>query len=418
LYTAPAIPNCENVWSLVRHYSNGGSVSNTAPLFDGSVQSSLEGVTCFQNHVVAYGREYGLPQIWILGTIHLPTPAPISMDLNEEIAAAAMTVMVQQFERLTFDEDAYDVGLGTHYEYNTSKIMVMYDSMITPTQSIEIDLYNPTQRTNVKEKVVPGYDKTLYQCERRMVMSRDGMTQIPISMVYRKDVMELHQASDQPLPVHLYGYGSYGASMECDFVSSRLPLLQRKMMYVVAHVRGGSEMGRHWYEEPSGAKYLCKQNSFYDFCDVAHWLIHDAKYTNSNLLSCEGRSAGGLLIGASINLAPELFKVAILGVPFVDVVPTMIDARIALTSLEWEEWGNPNEIKYFQYMMDYTPTFNVRKAAKYPACLLTGGFHDPRVQVRTVFYSHCWMCHKTFPRNVLLLFQNYAYLSGNILFLF
>lgn len=122
-------------------------------------------------------------------------------------------------------------------------------------------------------------------------------------------------------------------------------------------------------------------NTFYDFVDVAQYLTGDAQLTTPELLSCEGRSAGGLLIGASINIAPELFRVAILGVPFVDVVPTMIDASIPLTAGEWEEWGNPNEIKYFQYMMDYTPTLNVKVNATYPACLLTGGLHDPRVQV-------------------------------------
>jgi oligopeptidase B len=192
--------------------------------------------------------------------------------------------------------------------------------------------------------------------------------------------MEQHKMLNQPVSVHLYGYGSYGACMEADFVATRLPLLNRGIVYVIAHVRGGGEMGRIWYEEPNGGKYLCKKNTFNDFCDTAKWLIRDKKLTTSDLLSCEGRSAGGLLVGASINQAPELFKVAILGVPFVDVVPTMIDASIPLTAGEWEEWGNPNERKYHQYMMEYTPTLNVQNA-KYPACLLTGGLHDPRVQV-------------------------------------
>lgn len=133
------------------------------------------------------------------------------------------------------------------------------------------------------------------------------------------------------------------------------------------------------YEMPNGAKFLCKQNTFFDFIDIARWLVDDRKLTNPNLLSCEGRSAGGLLIGASINEAPELFRAAVLGVPFVDVVPTMIDASIPLTAVEFEEWGCPNEIKYFQYMMEYNPITNVKKAV-YPACLLTGGLHDPRVQ--------------------------------------
>ena len=375
LYTAPAVPDCESLWNLV--VMTDPNNSNQKPLFDGSIQSSLESITCFQNHIVACGRQDGLPQIWIIGEIQLPTASSSSTNPTTNNGI----VMVNQFERLVFDEAAYDVMLGAHYEFETSKILVMYDSMITPTQSIEIDMYDTTQRTVLKETAVPGYDKSQYQCERKMVLSRDGTTHIPISMVYRKDVMELHQSSNQPVPVHLYGYGSYGASMECDFVASRLPLLNRNMIYIVAHVRGGSEMGRHWYEEPNGAKYLCKMNTFYDFVDVAQYLTSDVQLTTPDLLSCEGRSAGGLLIGASINIAPELFRVAILGVPFVDVVPTMIDASIPLTAGEWEEWGNPNEIKYFQYMMDYTPTLNVKVNTTYPACLLTGGLHDPRVQV-------------------------------------
>jgi oligopeptidase B len=140
-----------------------------------------------------------------------------------------------------------------------------------------------------------------------------------------------------------------------------------------------TEMGRKWYEEPNGAKYLCKKNTFNDFVDIARWLINDRKLTSPDKLSCEGRSAGGLLIGAVINQAPELFRVALLGVPFLDVVCTMSDARIPLTCGEWEEWGNPNEVKYHQYMMEYCPMQNIQAGAKYPSCLLTGGLHDPRV---------------------------------------
>jgi oligopeptidase B len=169
--------------------------------------------------------------------------------------------------------------------------------------------------------------------------------------------------------------------MEADFRSTRLPLLNRGIVYVIAHIRGGGEMGRQWYEEPNGAKYLCKKNTFNDFVDVANWLVCDRVLTIPAKMSCEGRSAGGLLIGSSLNQAPHLFKVAILGVPFVDVVCTMVDASIPLTVVEWEEWGNPNEEKYYQYMMEYCPMQTIRSGGKYPACLLTGGLHDPRVQV-------------------------------------
>merc|ERR1711935_441911 len=149
------------------------------------------------------------------------------------------------------------------------------------------------------------------------------------------------------------------------------------MVYVTAHVRGGAEMGRQWYER---AKYLTKRNTFTDFCDVANWLLNERKITTPDLLSCEGRSAGGLLIGASINLAPQFFRCAILGVPFLDVACTMVDSTIPLTTGEWEEWGNPNEVTYHDYMMSYCPMQNVQQNAKYPSCLLTGGLYDPRVQ--------------------------------------
>lgn len=198
-------------------------------------------------------------------------------------------------------------------------------------------------RVVLKQKYVPGYDRSKFACQRINVQSRDGSTGIPVSLVYRKDVMEEHIASGKPVHVHLYGYGSYGSNVEDDFSSTRLPLLNRGMVYVLAHVRGGGEMGRQWYEEPNGAKFLCKKNTFNDFVDVAKWLVEDKKLTTPAKMSCEGRSAGGLLIGASLNQAPELFGVGILGVPFVDVVPTMIDASIPLTAGEWEEWGCPNE---------------------------------------------------------------------------
>ena len=279
-------------------------------------------------------------------------------------------------ERLEFEESAYDVGLFAHYEADATSIGVWYDSMVTPTSSIEVSLGDNTKRNVLKSKVVPGYDKELYGCDRLEVLSRDGETQIPISVVYTKETMEKVEAGER-VPVHLYGYGSYGSCCEADFDSTRLPLLKRGMIYVIAHIRGGGEMGRQWYEEPTGGKYLCKKNTFNDFVDVAKFLTE--KYTTPEMLSCEGRSAGGLLIGAAINQAPELFRCAILGVPFVDVASTMTDSTIPLTSGEWVEWGNPNEEKYFQYMMEYSPMNNVQKGHKYPSCWLTGGLHDPRV---------------------------------------
>uniref|UniRef100_A0A7S4IWH5 Prolyl endopeptidase n=2 Tax=Odontella aurita TaxID=265563 RepID=A0A7S4IWH5_9STRA len=357
LVTCPAVADTEDLWE-------DAVDQDGKKMFDGGYGRSLDGVTPFASHLVASGREGGIPRVWVAS-------------FESEKGTG-----VTDFSRLTFDEMAYDVGLSGNLEYNTDQVVLGYDSLVTPLQSIRVNMSDVTDRTVLKEKKVPDYDRSLFGCERTTALSRDGTTEIPVSIVYRKDVMEKIRSGKMEggAHVHLYGYGSYNACIEASFRSSRLPLLERGMIYVIAHVRGGGEMGRQWYEEPNGAKYLCKQNTFNDFVDVARWLCEDRKLTSPKKLSCEGRSAGGLLIGASVNQAPELFKAAILGVPFVDVVCTMIDARIPLTVVEWEEWGNPNEKKFFDYMMQYSPINNVKNGATYPSCLLTGGLHDPRVQ--------------------------------------
>ncbi|KAL3945233.1 MAG: hypothetical protein SGBAC_000706 [Bacillariaceae sp.] len=347
LMTTDAKANTADDWELL--VDDKGDA-----LFDGSYDKALDSVTVLNSHVVVEGRQEGIPRVWIYNP------------------------SAKELQRLEFDEPAHDVGLGAHYEFDTDKIAIGYDSLVTPPQTMEISLSAPAEdRTVLKEKKVPGYDKEVYGCDRRTVLSRDGTTEIPISIVYRKDVMEKAKAGEK-VPIHLYGYGSYGSCCEADFSSTRLPLLERGMIYVIAHIRGGGEMGRQWYEEPNGAKFLCKKNTFNDFVDIARFLVDN--WTKPELLSCEGRSAGGMLIGSSINQAPELFRCAILGVPFVDVVGTMIDSSIPLTSGEWVEWGNPNEKKFFQYMMDYNPMTNVQDTVQYPSCWLTGGLHDPRVQ--------------------------------------
>ena len=356
LMKAPAKADCASEWELVLK-------ADGQPAFDGSIHLALDSVTTLQSHVVVQGRFGGIPRIWIYD------------------------LATKNMETLEFDEPAHDVGMGAQYEFNTTSIAVGYDSLVTPLQTIEIPLASPSEdRKVLKAKVVPGYEKEQYGCDRLHVRSRDGKTDIPISVVYRKDVMDKVKAGEK-VPIHLYGYGSYGSCCEADFSSTRLPLLERGMIYVIAHIRGGGEMGRSWYEEPNGAKYLCKKNTFFDFCDVAKFLVDN--WTTPQMLSCEGRSAGGLLIGASINLEPELFRVAILGVPFVDVVCTMVDASIPLTAGEWVEWGNPNEEKFFQYMMEYSPMNNVKPGVQYPSCWMTGGLHDPRVQYWYVLELAC-----------------------------
>lgn len=358
LFTSPATANCEDSWTLVADPASG------KPLFDGGYERAFGGVSTFSTHVIAYGREGGIPRVWVLS-------------FGDEDKSSSP--LVAKFEALTFEEEAYDVGLGSHYEYELEKIMVVYDSMNTPTSQMEVSLSDLSKRNVVKVKKVPGYKKEEIGCDRYFVTSRDGSTQIPVLRVYRNDVMDKHKAEGTSVPTHLYGYGSYGSCCEADFDIRRLPLLNRGMVYVIAQIRGGGEMGRQWYEEPNGAKYLCKKNTFDDFVDVARDLVDTKKLTTAEMLSCEGRSAGGMLIGATLNQAPDLFKAAILGVPFVDVVCTMIDSRIPLTTNEWEEWGNVNEEKYFQYMMEYSPMQNVKEGGKYPSCLLTCGLNDTRV---------------------------------------
>jgi len=370
LMVSDAVANSEERWKDVVLAEGGGDESTPATtLFDGGYERSIDGITNFRSHSVATGREGGLPRVWILS--------------YEGEDSSSVT----GFVRLEFDEETYDVGLGSNYDPNADSVVVAYDSLVTPLSYIGVPLANPTDpgaRTVLKEKEVPGYDKSEYGCKRIAVPSRDGSTDIPVSLLYRTDVMDKVSGEGATVPTHLYGYGSYGACVEDSFRATRRALLDRGMVYAIAHVRGGGEMGRQWYEEPNGAKYLCKKNTFHDFVDVARYLTttegERAQITTPDQLSCEGRSAGGLLIGASVNQDPGLFKAAILGVPFVDVVPTMIDASIPLTVVEWQEWGNPNEEKYHQYMMEYSPINNVRSGAGYPSCLLTGGFNDPRVQ--------------------------------------
>jgi len=213
LMTSPAKSDSADEWSLLEDAAG-------VPIFDGSLAKSLDDVTVLNTHIVMQGREGGIPRVW-------------TFDLDSKIA-----------KRLEFDEAAYDVGLLAHYEADTESIAVTYDSMVTPPSSIEISLDDDdtTQRTVLKSKVVPGYDKELYGCDRMEVLSRDGKTQIPISVVYRKDTMEKVKTGELKVPVHLYGYGSYGSCCEADFSSTRLPLLDRGMIYVIAHIRGGGEM--------------------------------------------------------------------------------------------------------------------------------------------------------------------------------
>ena len=234
----------ESQWKDVTSVTEDG---NEVKLFDGGYERALDGVESFEKYLVASGRYGGIPAVWVL-----------------EMRADADTFDVKRVSQLTFEEDAYDVGVSVNYNYDTDRLALYYDSLTTPMQSLEVSMSDPNNadiRRVLKAKNVPGYIKADYDCQRITVTSRDGETEIPVSFVYRRDVMERHVDSGEPVHVHMIGYGSYGASSEADFSATRLTLLNRGVICAVAHVRGGGEMGRQWYEEPNGAKFLCKENT-------------------------------------------------------------------------------------------------------------------------------------------------------------
>jgi oligopeptidase B len=268
-----------------------------------------------------------------------------------------------------FDEEAYLVYPTTNPEFDTSTLRLAYQSLATPNSIYDYDMETRELTLLKRDEVLGGYDPADYRTERFMATARDG-TRVPVSLVYRRDLRQ-----GEPQPLLLYGYGSYGASMDPGFSSIRLSLLDRGFIYAIAHIRGGQEMGRDWYED---GKLLTKRNTFYDFIDVAEHLV-DQGYTAPDRLYAQGGSAGGLLIGAVVNLRPDLFHGAIAAVPFVDVVTTMLDETIPLTTFEWDEWGDPRDPVHYEYMLGYSPYDNVA-AVEYPNLLVTAGLHDSQVQ--------------------------------------
>jgi oligopeptidase B len=273
-----------------------------------------------------------------------------------------------QVHYVSFPEPAYGVFPGPNPEYETATLRFTYSSMVTPPSVFDYDLAGRTRELKKEEPVLGGYDRTLYAVERLMVTARDG-ARVPVSLVYRKPL-----ARDGARPLLLYGYGSYGYTLEPTFSSNRLSLLDRGFIYAIAHVRGGQEMGRQWYDD---GKMMAKRNTFTDFIDVAEHLERE-RYTAPDRMVANGGSAGGLLMGAVANLRPDLFRGIVADVPFVDVVNTMLDASIPLTAQEWEQWGNPAEKPAYDYMMSYSPYDNV-SAQRYPWMLVMSGINDPRV---------------------------------------
>ena len=306
----------------------------------------LEGIEIFKRWLVVDERKNGLTQIRL-----------IRWDGSED-------------KYIPFNDPAYSAGVGANPDFNASRLRYGYTSMTTPSSVLEYD-FDSGEITQLKQQEVLGgtFDPANYVSERLMVEARDG-AMVPVSIVYRKGTER-----NGKNPLLLYAYGSYGASMDAGFSVARLSLLDRGFVYAMAHIRGGSEMGRHWYED---GKLFNKMNTFNDYIDCGQAMV-DEKFTSSDHMYAMGGSAGGLLMGAVMNMAPSLFNGVIAAVPFVDVINTMLDESIPLTTGEFDEWGNPKDKAYFDYIMQYSPYDNVA-AQDYPHTLVTTGYWDSQVQ--------------------------------------
>jgi oligopeptidase B len=269
---------------------------------------------------------------------------------------------------IAFADAAYAVDLDRNPEFGTGVLRYVYQSLITPPSVYDYDMGTRAAVLRKRQEVLGGYDASQYRVERLMVAAKDG-TRVPVSIVYRGALER-----DGKRPMLLYAYGSYGATMEASFSSPRLSLLDRGFIFAIAHVRGGQEMGRSWYDD---GKMMKKLNTFTDFTDVAEFLVAQG-YTGRDRLVAHGGSAGGLLMGAIANMHPEYFNAVVADVPFVDVINTMLDASIPLTAQEWEQWGNPAKPAEYAYMRRYSPYDNVARQ-RYPKMLVMSGVNDSRV---------------------------------------
>ncbi|MDZ7961172.1 MAG: S9 family peptidase [Aulosira sp. DedQUE10] len=305
----------------------------------------LIGISLFANHLVIYERKGGLE-----------TARVQNLSTGEE-------------SNITFPEPTYEFYEGNNPEFNTTILRFHYTSFITPQSVFDYNMETQQRELKKETEVLGGYDRTQYKSEWLMATAEDG-TQIPISIVYKLLIKK-----DSQNPLLLTGYGAYGSSYPATFSSNRLTLLDRGVVFAIAHIRGGEEMGRKWYED---GKFLQKNHTFTDFTACAEYLI-EQKWTASDRLVITGGSAGGLLMGAVINLRPELFKLVVAHVPFVDIVTTILDTSLPLSAMEWEEWGNPNDPVYYDYMKSYSPYDNV-EAKDYPDMLITAGLNDSRVK--------------------------------------
>lgn len=337
----------------------------------------LESVDEFENFIVIEERKNGLVQLCVRNL----------KDGSEHY--------------IDFGEPAYTAYTSSNPEYNTTVVRYGYTSLTTPSSTYDYDMISHKKTLMKQQEVVGGYNVDDYQTERLYATAKDG-TKVPISLVYKKTTKK-----SSSTPLLLYGYGSYGNSIDASFSSTRLSLLNRGFIYAIAHIRGGQEMGRQWYED---GKLQKKINTFTDFIDCGEYLVSE-KYTGKGHLYASGGSAGGLLIGAVINMQPDLWHGVVADVPFVDVVNTMLDESIPLTTNEFDEWGNPKNKEAYDYMKSYSPYENVEKK-DYPNILVTTGLHDSQVQY---FEPAKWVAKlrdmKT-DNNVLLLKTNMEFGHG------
>ena len=303
----------------------------------------LEGVDVFARHLVAHERAGGFPRLLV------------------------MRLADGDSHQIAMSEPVYSVGGGANFEFDTDVFRFHYDSYVTPDTEFDYHLER-RERKLLKQREVRGYEPSKYRSELHYAVAADG-TRVPISVVYRVD-----RRARAAQPLLLYGYGAYGYPLDVDFSSARLSLLDRGVIFAVAHVRGGGEMGKRWHDE---GRMLNKKNTFSDFIACAEQLI-SKHYTDPRRLVIQGGSAGGLLMGAVTNLRPDLFHAVVAEVPFVDVINTMLDDRLPLTTGEYEEWGNPKDKNYYDYMKSYSP-YDGLSARDYPAMLLETSFNDSQV---------------------------------------
>lgn len=374
-YVTTNIDDCED-YKLMRTPIDQTQREHWQDAYVPSKGTLLKGVYLFKHFLVRSERVNGLPRITV-----------VSIDTNGELSTS---------HAIEFEEQAYELGIDAGFESDTSNLRFSYTSMTTPTQIFDFDMQTQTRVLRKQQEVPSGHNPENYVTKRIFALA-DDQTKIPISILYHRDT---HIDSNAPLL--LYGYGSYGSSMPASFSTTRLSLVNRGFVYAIAHIRGGMELGYNWYTQ---GKLKHKKNTFTDFIAAAKYLIKE-NYSSMGKITIHGGSAGGMLIGAVLNMQPNLFRAAVADVPFVDVLNTMCDNSLPLTPPEWPEWGNPiSNADDYEYIKSYSPYDNISRQ-RYPHLLITAGLTDPRV---TYWEPAKWVAklraHKT-DDNMLFLKTN------------